>query len=294
MTIKHLVLSGGGPNGFTFVGILEQLHNEGVWNIDNLETIYATSVGGIIGTCIALKYDWETLTNYLINRPWKDVFKIKPKHIIDSFSTKGIFNEDPIISGFKPLLEAKNLTTEITLKDFYEYSKIELHFFSVEINSFQLIDVNYKSFPDLKLTKAILMTCCIPTLVQPIINDNKCYVDGGILCNYPVEECIKDQPNIDEILGIKLTFNSSDSIGVTEEANMLEFILQIMVNYFYHYTSKYTNSSLLKHEVICVSDLLTLDFLKESVKSSECRKKLVEKGREIANQYFKEHYSKIV
>ena len=95
-------------------------------------------------------------------------------------------------------------------------------------------------------------------------------------------------------MGIKLTFNSSDSIGVTEEANMLEFILQIMVNYFYHYTIKYTNSSLLKHEVICVSDLLTLDFLKESVKSSECRKKLVEKGREIANQYFKEHYSKIV
>jgi predicted acylesterase/phospholipase RssA len=288
MTIKHLVLSGGGPNGFTFVGILERLCNEGFWNIDELETIYATSVGAIIATCIALKYDWETLTNYLINRPWKDVFKVKPKHIIDSFSSKGIFNEEPIILGFKPLLEAKNLNVDISLKEFYEYSHIDLHFFSVEINSFQLIDINYKSFPELKLTKAILMTCCIPTLVQPIIDNNKCYVDGGLLCNYPVEQCIQDHPDTNEILGIKLTVSDSHNLGITEEANMLEFILQIIVNYFYHYTGKYINSCLLKYEVICVSDLLTLDFLKESVKSSECRKKLLEKGYEIADEYIKD------
>ena len=61
MTIKHLVISGGGPLGLRYLGALKKLEQEEFWNLDNIESIYGTSVGAIIGAFICLKYDWETL-----------------------------------------------------------------------------------------------------------------------------------------------------------------------------------------------------------------------------------------
>ena len=35
MTIKHLVISGGGPTGLKAIGALQHLEQNGVWNITN-------------------------------------------------------------------------------------------------------------------------------------------------------------------------------------------------------------------------------------------------------------------
>ena len=75
MTIKHLVISGGGPYGISFLGILEYLHDQGFWKIEDIESMYATSIGTILSTVICLNYDWETVNKYFIERPWKDIFK---------------------------------------------------------------------------------------------------------------------------------------------------------------------------------------------------------------------------
>ena len=81
MTIKHLIISGGGTIGFRFLSALQTLNNENYWNINEIESIYGTSIGSMIGAMICLKYDWETLNNYLINRPWHDSIKITPKQL---------------------------------------------------------------------------------------------------------------------------------------------------------------------------------------------------------------------
>jgi predicted acylesterase/phospholipase RssA len=39
MTIKHLVIGGGGPFGFTAFGVLKYLHDVEFWNIKNIKTI---------------------------------------------------------------------------------------------------------------------------------------------------------------------------------------------------------------------------------------------------------------
>ena len=66
-----------------------------------------------------------------------------------------------------------------------------------------LADVLGEEKDGIEAAKAILMTCCIPTLVQPIINDNKCYIDGGVVSNYPLNHCISHGKNINEILSFK-------------------------------------------------------------------------------------------
>jgi len=65
MTIKHLVFSGGGPAGLVLYGAAKQLNNV-YWNLNNIESIYGTSIGAFIGIIISLGYDWDVVDDYLI------------------------------------------------------------------------------------------------------------------------------------------------------------------------------------------------------------------------------------
>ncbi len=141
MPIKHLVIAGGGPIGLQFLGALEHLNENAFWKIQDIESIYATSIGTIIGAFICLKYDWPTLNKYIIDRPWHDAFKLNGKQIFDAFYNKGLYDKKLAEIVFKPLLEAKDLSLNITLNKFYEYSKIEFHLYTFELNKFETVDI---------------------------------------------------------------------------------------------------------------------------------------------------------
>ena len=59
--IKHLVIPGGGPVGIQALGALQYLEQNKYYCIDDLETIYATSIGSVVAVLVALKYDWEAV-----------------------------------------------------------------------------------------------------------------------------------------------------------------------------------------------------------------------------------------
>jgi predicted acylesterase/phospholipase RssA len=169
MPIKHLVLSGGGPTMVQTLGSIQYLEEQKFFNINDIETIYGTSAGMLVAILICLKFDWETINDYIIKRPWQDVFKIQIQSIFDSYTNRGVFDIKTIEKCLKPLFDAKDIELNITLEDFHQYCNIELHFFTFEVNEFQLIDVSYLNYPNLLLTQAILMTCSIPVLLTPFI-----------------------------------------------------------------------------------------------------------------------------
>jgi len=90
--IKHLVLAGGGVCGFSTYGALRESHKSGFWDINNIESIYSTSVGAIFATILSLKYEWSVIDDYLIKRPWQHLFKFNMYSIINSFQNMGIFD----------------------------------------------------------------------------------------------------------------------------------------------------------------------------------------------------------
>lgn len=59
MTIKHIVINGGGPNMWYMYGALKHLHDEKVWQLENIENIYATSAGALLLTTVILIRDWK-------------------------------------------------------------------------------------------------------------------------------------------------------------------------------------------------------------------------------------------
>jgi predicted acylesterase/phospholipase RssA len=294
MTIKHLVISGGGPAGFYTYGAAKYLAKQNFWNIDNIQTIYATSIGAYVGTLFCLKYDWETLNDYIIKRPLDKIFNISPEAVFRIWDTKGLFGEECIKETLKPLLIAKELNINITLKEFYEYSKIELHMFAVDINHFPLCetDISYKTHPELELTKALMMTTAIPFMFKPVILDTSCFLDGGIVINYPLQLCLtQTKCNEDEILGFKNYYSTEKKMRkseITANTTLLHYWLYFM-RILIKQMSKTVDNPTISNEVKCfVDDIGDVDEWKKCLDNKEQREKFVKKG-EAAGFMFEQY-----
>lgn len=281
MTIKHLVLSGGGPIMIQLLGAIQHLEANKFIDLKNIESIYGTSAGAIIGVIICLKYDWETINEYIIKRPWQDVFKIKVEKIFESYSKKGIFDLKTIEKCFKPLFDAKDIPMDITLEDFYKYSNIELHLFSFEINEFKIDDISYLTHPKITLLTAIQMTCSLPILVTPVCIDDKFYIDGGIVCNYPLKHCIDSGKNIDEILGFKNQYDTEKKSHINSDSTLLDFIMCFLFKVIYSLNTDYLQPSI-KNEFLCNTDKMSVEILKKSLSNIDVRKQLFNNGTEDA------------
>lgn len=87
-TIKHLVISGGGPTIIQTLGAIQYLFEHNFIDIDNIQSIYGTSAGALLGTILCLRLEWDDITDYIIKRPWNEVFPINVKSIFDSYTKK--------------------------------------------------------------------------------------------------------------------------------------------------------------------------------------------------------------
>lgn len=285
MTIKHIVFSGGGPIAIKVLGIIQHLEETQFWNIDDIESIYATSAGCSLAVLLCLRYDWETIRSYFIKRPWQEAYPIKPEHILNAYNSKGIFNIQFFELFFKPFFDAKNISPDINLIDFYNYSKIELHFFSVELNEYKLCDISHKTYPTLPLITAIYMSCAVPILFAPVCFDGKCFIDGGVLNNYPLENCLNDHPAKDEIMSFKNDYVSVEPVNKTEnyiveESNLFDYVgfmlKQVIENLYFKEVPSIPN------EIICTTECMTLDNFKLTLESEPFRQNLFDAGVKTA------------
>jgi predicted acylesterase/phospholipase RssA len=276
MTIKHLVISGGGPSLIQVLGAIQHLESAKFIDMSNIETIYGTSGGAIIGALICLNFDWETINDYIIKRPWKDVFSIKVDNILEAYKKKGLFDKKIIEKCFKPLFDAKDISIDINLEDFYKLSNKELHFFSFEINQYKVQDISYLTHPKLSLITAIHMTSALPVLITPVCIENNCYIDGGLSTNYPLYYCLESGKNSDEILGFKNQyFKENDYINT--DSTILQFLLSFLYKAVFSINTD-CNQPTIKYEVICDTKFMTFDFLSNTLNDIEVRKELLNSG----------------
>lgn len=299
MTIKHLIISGGGPMGLRYLGALQTLHNKNYWNIENIESIYSTSIGSFIATFFCLKYDYETLNNYIFNRPWYEAIKLTTNQLLEAYYNKGLFDRKIVEIVFTPLFKAKDLNINITLHDFFIFCNIDLHIFSFDVNSFKTVEFSHTTHPNLELIDAITMSSTLPGLFIPNIKNGCCYIDGGVLCNYPINECIRDHPNEEECLGVNVCYVSSNENStinsiIDENSSLLDYIISISVNSMY-----YIRNSIKTHDInnfICCNinfNPLTLEIIISILKEKKNREEWFEQGVIDANLFLEKMNSNI-
>ena len=228
MTIKHLVITGGGPYGIVSFGIYEKLLEENFIKRDNIETIYSTSIGCLIAVFMCLKKtNWQEIKEYLLNKPVTDYVKVSIDDIFNLYSKKGVFNGIKIFKNYlEPFFYAEGVTPDVTFKELYELSGIKINFITSDINNnFKEVILNYETCPDTPIHIGVAASASIPLVFYPIQLNDMCLVDGGIVCNYPLYICLKEtncQEN--EILGIKNNYVNICKVFVNQESSILNYI----------------------------------------------------------------------
>lgn len=209
MKIDTLFLSGGGINCLSFLGCLNYLMQKNIiqHDLSNIKTIVGVS-GGILHIIpLLLGYSINVTIKIFTNYDYNNLIDYNDFNINNLFSNYGIYSNDFIIRLLKPLFKMKNISENITLKDFYKLTKIKLIIKTINISKKEIIYLNYKKFPNLPLITAIQMTTCFPLFFKPITYNNDLYVDGGLCGNFPLEYKDKNRKKFKNYLGLNIVPN---------------------------------------------------------------------------------------
>jgi hypothetical protein len=94
------------------------------------------------------------------------------------------------------------------------------------------------------------MTCAFPIIISPVFIENKCYIDGGITCNYPLSKCIETITNTNEIVGFKNQYNDYNQHKIDLNFTLLDFIFNLLLKIIYNFNTDMIQP-LIKNEIIC-------------------------------------------
>jgi len=288
MTIKTIVLSGGAYKGFYTIGALKHLSTVNFYNIVNIERIYGTSVGSLLGALLCLKLNWDDMIAYAINKPWHKSFKFSIDTLLDTISKKGFIQRKFVEDIFVNLLKGAGLNTSSTLLDLYTHSNIELNIFSANMTKFELERFSYKTKPDMKIIDAVYKSCSMPFIFQPQYTEKDCYVDGGVINPYPMNICLEDLKNINpefdkkEILGFKIV---DDSLEPANEGSSIFQFGFYMIYRLIKENYNYICNEEIDYELMIPSSILSMNDAKNIVMSKEERRKLIKEGEKYAKLF---------
>jgi predicted acylesterase/phospholipase RssA len=225
-TYRHIVFSGGAAGGLYIYGALKRAHEKGLWDYSNIRSVWGTSAGSILAICLILQYDWSVLDDYLIKRPWNHVFKLNYMRL---WYERGLMGREVIEEVLTPLLIGAGFTKDITMKELFDATGIDLHIFTTELvyhcNEFRNIDISHKTHGNWRVVDAVYASSCLPIAFVPyeacISEDEptrettenvaaspktRVFLDGGILAAFPFYHCIfHEDVDESEVLGFYLS-----------------------------------------------------------------------------------------
>jgi len=183
--IKELAISGGGIRGIAFVAALVELERRGILQ---LKKIAATSIGAFIAICLMAGYTPQELLDKLWNWPLNTIKDIDLDNFKNSYS---ILCGQELKNFFILILSEKGVV-DLSLKELYERSNIELYISICCVNTGKIEYFSHKEVPQINIITLLMMATAIPGILPPIKWNNRLYVDGAIIDNCPMSQLSRD------------------------------------------------------------------------------------------------------
>tara|TARA_Y100000816_G_C26060190_1_gene556632 strand:+ start:521 stop:1432 length:912 start_codon:yes stop_codon:yes gene_type:complete len=290
--IENLVISGGGPAGFAFYGVLKELCRKEELDLTKIKYIFATSAGCIISVILALNYTWEELDKYLIERPWSKIFKIQLNDIFTAYQKRGLYDVSVFHQILDPLLLGKGLEPNVTLKEFYEFSNINLNFISTKIRNMSMELFNHETHPDWELCDVIHCSCSVPVFFCPFFHDNDLLCDGGFISNYPVDTLLSKKLDPLKSIGISLrprltTDEDNNHLNQTSEDysnyNLLDFLITLFFHLIFSVNKRKNKTKLYKEIFLDYKHPLIIN-VSDVISESKSRLDLIQYGIDSVNE----------
>lgn len=218
--IKNIVLSASGSKIFIHCGFLKYLEKNKL--LDKLENIIGCSGGAFIGFLITIGYNIDTIIEVFLNINYDKLKKIDSDSILNFFDNWGIDNSEGFKRVITIFLKTKLNTTNITFKELYDKTNINLVITASNLCKNTEVFFDYIKFPDMDVIQAILMSISIPILFTPKKYDEEIYVDGALLCSYPIEYIEINKLKYEETLGIVIIPHSYICVKEIKDEDKLD------------------------------------------------------------------------
>ena len=189
MKLDTLFLSGGGVNCIAFLGAFKYLFKKELIKpgFKDIQNIICVSGSSFYILPLLLGYSVEATIKICLEFDSAKIVDYTKFDLNNLFNDFGLYENNSLDGLFSIILKKKDLSNKITLKEFYDYTKINWVLKTTNITKYRIEYINHLSNPDLPIIDAIKMTSSIPLLFKPITYNNQLYVDGGLCGNYPIE-----------------------------------------------------------------------------------------------------------
>lgn len=217
-----LILSGGGSAGILYAGVFKALDELNI--LKNIKTMIGVSAGTLYTFMYLMGYTTSEIVKFAETFDGKKLTTIKN---FESLSFDKIFIEYGLDNGesfkkvFIKIAKQKNIDPDITLLEFYKLNKIKFVIGVTNIDTIEQEYFSYDSTPNIKLIDAIRATCSIPIYFTPHKINNKLYVDGGCMNNFPTNYTEIDK---NKTIAIMITNPINKSIN----NNFINYFLNIL------------------------------------------------------------------
>jgi NTE family protein len=203
---KNLALEGGGIRGIAYAGAFKVLEEKNI--LQHIENVAGSSAGAIAGLMIAIGYDAAEIDSVLMSLPFekfndgKGGLIGKYRRIKRDF---GVYKGDRFEKWLRVMLFSKLGNEDLTFEELHQLklknsTYKDLFCTGTNISRQRLEVFSYKNSPNLSIATAVRISGGIPLYFTPIALDDSLqviedgdtskyinyYVDGGMLCNYPI------------------------------------------------------------------------------------------------------------
>lgn len=155
-----LALSGGAARGIAHAGVLEVLNEAGI----PVRAVAGTSAGSIVGALFAAGVDPVEIGRLALGTRWSDLVHI-------GLPRAGLIPGEGLERFFERVIPART------------FAELRLPFAAVatDLATGRRVDITAGS-----LARAVLASCSLPVLLEPVREGGRLLVDGGVSSQVPV------------------------------------------------------------------------------------------------------------
>ena len=186
-----LVLGGGGVKGLTHLGAWRAVQEAGLEVVE----IVGTSIGALVGACIASGAPWSELVDRAARLRRRDIVALN----FPAFFPNGI--REP--SVFRATALQSFIRASLPVERFDELA-IPVSMNAVDLETGETAWFGAAGRTDVPLADAVYGSCALPVFYPPAQLNGRHYVDGGVVSSLPVERAaaVAAETQVDYVVAV--------------------------------------------------------------------------------------------
>jgi predicted acylesterase/phospholipase RssA len=183
---ENLAFNGGGVRGLAYIGALKAMNE--LDRTKDIKKAIGTSVGSIFALIICCKCTNDDIDKYS-QKFFDTMTKFHDNIFIRGYNLlehNGLHNNENIYDAVNDLLVEKFNIKNMTLKQLFDITNIELTVVGTCLTTRSIVYFNYMAYPDMEVAKSIQISAAIPYFYISVMWDEKYWVHGGIADNFAI------------------------------------------------------------------------------------------------------------